>query len=112
MVRASAVFVAAILVLCCVGAPAFACEVCSTAGCIPQAQGMDGFNMCAMLEGRCYTSAKMCHQAYETERIIRHPRGNVGAVIKITAPVDLSLDDALFIVRSLYQLTTSTLTYR
>ena len=112
MARGSVLLVAAALALCCVSAPVSACSVCSTAGCIPQVGGMQGFGMCVMMEtGLCYTGEKTCIAAIETERAIPQPRGRREGVIRITAPAEPALDDVQFIIKTVYLLTVRTFHY-
>jgi hypothetical protein len=103
MIRACVVLIASIVVLSCASTPASACYVCAPGvGCYPAGQW--GGDFCFSSGGRCYISGK-CSE-YETESV-----SNVGG-LRVVRPANPSLEEAIFVVQSLYKLTSDMLIYR
>ena len=104
MLRAFVVVIAAILTLCCASAPASACYVCAAGvGCY--SAGELGSNFCLSSGGRCYTGGGKCTE-FETESTRQ-----VGA-LRVVRPANPSLEEAIFVIQSLYKLTSGMPIYR
>ena len=103
MIRACVVLIAAILVLFCASTPASACYVCAAGvGCY-EYDGETGGEFCYSGGGRCFISGSC---SLHTESIHQ-----VGA-LRVARPANPTLDDAIFVVQSLYKITTGMLIYR
>ena len=104
-------FVIAVLAMSCIGSSARACYICYNGACLSSSVEM-GHKSCSMSQGQCYTSGS-CNKQIEIPRVVRFPRGNgTMGTITIHAPQDLTREDALFVTKSLYLLTVSTLIHR
>ena len=104
MIRACVVLIAAILVLFSASKPASACWVCAVGiGCY-EYDGQWGGDFCYSGGGRCYISGSFCQ--YHTESIHQ-----VGA-LRVARPDNPSLNDAMFVVQSLFKITSGMLYYR
>jgi len=105
-------FMVVVLAMCCAGTSVQACVICSGSQCVSAAEG---YSLCGVIQGQCYTSSRYCGpngDVHEIERVVRFPRGKGAGAITIRAPRDLTREDALFVTKSLYLLTVNALIHR